>query len=156
MPNDCYNSLTVKGKHERLQEFYGKYVSAENGVEDHFDFDRVYATPQRLLYCDGPGLLEWSLKYWGTKWNSYDTQITFDYGNLCLTFYTAWDPCIPIVEKLIEDHPELSFEFYYEEPGNDFSGELKGESGIITHRLHGECQSDGNEENWDEDEEDDE
>ena len=155
MPNDCYNSLTVKGKHEDLKDFYEKYISHADGVEDNFDFDRVYPTPQRLLDCDGPGLREWSVKYWGTKWNSYETQISFDYENLNINFYTAWDPCIPVIEKLIEDHPEFGFEFYYEEPGCDFSGKLNGEAGSITLREHGEYQSDADEENWDDEEDDD-
>lgn len=156
MPNDCYNSITIEGDHEELKKFYEIYISKENGVEDHFDFNSVFPIPKEILKDENSWLTEWCIKNWGTKWNSYDNQINFDYERLNINFYTAWEPCIPVIEKLIEIHPEFKFEFYYEERGCDISGKVNGERGVITLQEHGDYQSDADEESWDEEDDDNE
>ena len=56
---------------------------------------------------------DWSIKNWGTKWNSYgydnlDRSATLE--NPAFSFYTAWSAPHPFIEKLAESYPEVSFE----------------------------------------------
>jgi len=149
MGNDCYNSITVSGDNHNLKRFYELYISQQDGVEDHLDFDKVITLPEKLPRgCDNWVMLR--IRKWGTR-SSYDTQISFD-DDLNVSFYTVWDPCLPVIKKLIEEHPELSFEFYYEESGMDISGKILGKDGQITFEEHGEYQSDADEDSWDDDE----
>lgn len=39
---------------------------------------------------------DWSWANWGTKWNSYDGSL----GDDGMSFYTAWEPPIPVIAKL--------------------------------------------------------
>ena len=58
-----------------------------------------------------PTWYEWSIQNWGTKWGAYgyDSGIDLtDDGNLW--FQTAWSAPHPILEKLSEMYPEITFE----------------------------------------------
>ena len=60
-----------------------------------------------------PSWYDWSIKNWGTKWNSYgyDNLDRSDIAeNPAFSFYTAWSAPHPIIEKLAERYPEVSFE----------------------------------------------
>lgn len=48
------------------------------------------------------GWYEWSNRYWGTKWNSYENRWdgTDDDGNEQLYFQTAWSPPEPVLRQL--------------------------------------------------------
>jgi hypothetical protein len=152
MANDCYNSITVSGNKSHLRMFYSLYVSQENGVEDFLDFDKVIPLPDRLpLGSDNWDIL--TCRAWGTPGNSYDTQICFENDCLNVNYYTEWTPCNLIIEALIARHPELSFDFYYEERSMNISGKILGTDGRITFEEHGEYQSDADEEDEDEGEE---
>lgn len=52
---------------------------------------------------------EWSVKNWGTKWNSCST--TFDEKSI--SFDTAWDPALPIVQKMSEQNPDVPMAILY-------------------------------------------
>lgn len=53
---------------------------------------------------------EWSVNNWGTKWNAYDSALrTPNDGRAELSFLTAWSPPHPIINRLSEQYPELSF-----------------------------------------------
>ena len=74
------------------------------------------------LYKDGKAYVEnyrlygattrydWSIYNWGTKWNSCETSMTRTSPNSCtITFDTAWSMPQPIIERMIERYPQLSF-----------------------------------------------
>lgn len=154
MANDCYNSITVSGDNQDLKRFYELYISQQDGVEDHLDFDKVITLPEKLPRgCDNWDMFR--IRVWGTTSGVYDTQISFA-KNLNVNFYSAGDPCLPVIKKLIEEHPELSFEFYYEESGMDIRGKISGKDGQITFEEHGEYRSDADEDSWDDDDDEDE
>lgn len=50
------------------------------------------------------GWYDWCVKYWGTKWNSYETRWggINDQGDEVLFFQTAWSPAEPVYMKLAE------------------------------------------------------
>lgn len=149
---NCYNSITVLGLRNDLVRFYGLYISQEDGVEDHLDFSKVIPLPDLLPI----GGATWDIlksRAWGTPGGTYDTQISFDDDRLNVNFYTEWTPCNLVVEELIEKHPELAFDFYYEERGMDISGKILGKAGLITFEEHGEYQSDADDDEEDDDDE---
>jgi hypothetical protein len=48
----------------------------------------------------------WSCKFWGTKWNSYDS-CPVDPDDTSITFNTAWSAPHPVIEKLAEMYPDV-------------------------------------------------
>ena len=65
------------------------------------------------LQYGAPTWYEWSIKNWGTKWNAYgldtyENEVTD--SNPTLSFQTAWSAPHPILAKLAEMYPEVSFE----------------------------------------------
>ncbi len=58
-----------------------------------------------------PTWYEWSINNWGTKWNAYGYDVNVDYsGNENLWFQTAWSAPHPILQKLSEMYPDITFE----------------------------------------------
>lgn len=73
---------------------------------------RRQAFRNEVMY-GAPSWYDWSIKNWGTKWNSYgyDNLDRSDISeNPAFSFYTAWSAPHPIIEKLAERYPEVSFE----------------------------------------------
>lgn len=54
---------------------------------------------------------EWSIRNWGTKWNAcgYEEDVDYSTNGNYLEFETAWSAPHPIIEKLSEDYPEITF-----------------------------------------------
>lgn len=53
---------------------------------------------------------DWCIENWGTKWNAYGYDDGVEYGqDNELWLQTAWDAPHPIIEKLAEMYPEISF-----------------------------------------------
>lgn len=141
MPNDCQNKLIIKGTKEQLQQFLDTYISIRKN-EQYLDFDKIIPEPQTPEECDPQYVIApdedrhlsfdddriwfdwygWHTHYWGTKWNSYENEISLTDTELVIYFETAWDPCIPITMKLINLHPELEFRHSYYEYGCQFGG----------------------------------
>lgn len=54
---------------------------------------------------------DWCVKNWGTKWNACEPTLDFDENNEdYLRFETAWSPPHPILEKLSEMFPSITFQ----------------------------------------------
>ncbi len=51
---------------------------------------------------------EWSMRSWGTKWNAFKAEITEDNT---IEFQTAWSRVMPVVQRLAEDFPDISFNY---------------------------------------------
>lgn len=153
MPNDCQNKLIIKGTKEQLKKFLDTYISIK--ASGHYlDFNKIIPEPltseecdpqyviapnedRRLIFADDRTWFDWygwRLQYWNTKWNSYENTIFFaSETELKIYFETAWDPCLPVITKLFELHPELTFRYSYYEFGNQFGG-------IIDKNGHTEVQ----------------
>ncbi|HEX3747652.1 MAG TPA: hypothetical protein VHW09_27140 [Bryobacteraceae bacterium] len=55
----------------------------------------------------------WSIQNWGTKWNACSVDIddaSVEYGYTEITFNTAWDAPIPLLHKMVEMFPKLTFD----------------------------------------------
>lgn len=78
---------------------------------DDFEFGKQLY--QNELKYGASTWYDWCIKNWGTKWNSYgyDFHDRSDMeNNPSLGFNTAWSAPHPIIAKLAEMYPEVSFE----------------------------------------------
>ena len=84
------------------------------------------------------GWYDWNVREWGTKWDACDTEILNETYNedgtasVQYSFSTAWSPAEEAYRAMVEQHPELEFEFYCEEEqgwGVEFVG-INGELSV--------------------------
>lgn len=65
----------------------------------------------------------WSIANWGTKWNAYDVgDWKMGRNTAELYFETAWSPPLPVIQKLAENFPTLTFKLSYADEGGGFLG----------------------------------
>jgi hypothetical protein len=106
MPNHCYNSLTITGKPETIQ----------NLVDIEFDFEKLHPVPEEKK----EDWYEWNCEHWGTKWNRYDyTLHNQGEGGFEISFTTAWGPPYPLLEFLLEKFPDLWIKCQWDEEGGE-------------------------------------
>ena len=68
---------------------------------------------------------DWRLQNWDTKWDAYDVVVTDDDPDqLEVEFETAWSPPEAICSAIREQYPDLSFSWFYDEPGCEIAGYL--------------------------------
>ena len=87
------------------------------------------------------GGYEWCIKHWGTKWSFVDTELQEDITrpkNKSITYNanTAWAPPLPLIIKMSELFPTLTFRIKYQEQGMGFSGSMKCKNGMILAEKH--------------------
>jgi len=111
MPNHCVNTLHLP--ETAVSEITEKYVRPDKDNGRVLDFEKI------IPIGEVPDRREQRWEKWGTKWTGYDLSI----GDTYISFLTAWSPPIPILGKLAELHPELTFHLDYHEPGMGFRGE---------------------------------
>jgi hypothetical protein len=102
------------------------------------------------LMVDGLNGYDWCLSNYGTKWGICSPhilkeekvayEIDFDeakvndiddISTIVYTFETAWSPCEPIICKMAQMFPNLTFEYEYAEMGNDYEGEQTYQNGEL-------------------------
>lgn len=127
-------------------EPYLKTLTAEDNPrragERFLDFEKVIPVPDdyisegcshqhsSIFFPDEPEPFPhcwyiWNTTHWGTKWNSYDNEITGAEGDqVRIQFNTAWSHPYPIVEAISEAHPDLPIEVKYadEDLGSNCGG----------------------------------
>ena len=119
MPNYCENYLSIEGNND-TKKLIMEFVKSE---ENAFDFDKIVPMPdyiyrgvvgerERKIYGEN-NWYDWSVKNWGTKWNSADVEIWDDE----IQFQTAWSPCDPVIAALAEKFPTMRFTYTFYEPG---------------------------------------
>jgi len=77
------------------------------------------------------GGYDWCIKNWGTKWGFYEVNLQESSEELFYTFQTAWSPAEPVIKKMGEMFPKLTFDLRYFEQGMGFNGILRIEKGRI-------------------------
>lgn len=76
---------------------------------------------------------DWRIHNWGTKWNACCSEIARTSDCECtINFDTAWSMPLPVIEVLVAQFPELSFDGYYsdEDFGSNNHGHWNGAGGI--------------------------
>lgn len=150
MPNWCENDLYVDGPVADVEKFK-QHVGMFN-ADPTFDFGTVIPYPDNFKQMDAEcpswqeedrtakleaykakwgtdkdgynsGGYEWCIHNWGTKWSAGDVSV-YDHPKRgeCIAFNTAWSPPIPIIAKLNELFPTLTFVLEYFECGAAFCG----------------------------------
>jgi hypothetical protein len=65
---------------------------------------------------------DWSIAKWGTKWNACDPALLAGSaadGFIEIMFDTAWDAPVPVMEKMFEMFPRLSFTCSWRHEGDE-------------------------------------
>jgi len=115
MPNWCYNEMTITGKPKDIH----KLIKQVKDDESVFSFEKVIPMPK----SEKDNWYKWRVANWGTKWNAdiqYETFDQWENGEVFIEFNTAWDTPMPIIKKLSEQNPKLTFSFRVHEESNAF------------------------------------
>ena len=140
MPNYCFNFLAINGSTDECKQIF-EFVKSDT---NDFDFNKIIPMPDNI-YRGGLGDKEreiygennwhdWSLKNWGTKWNS-DVVGVSDDEVIC---ETAWGPSIPVIEALAKIFPTVEFTYTYYEIGNAFCGKRVYENAELVFSYDGD------------------
>lgn len=105
MPNSYANRITIEGENVK-ETILSLLTFDELGDEADFDFNKVIKMPKTVN-----DRVEWAKKHWGCKDNPLYTSVDMEQGRI--DFETPWCPCLPVVEKLAELHPELTITYEY-------------------------------------------
>ena len=151
MPNWCNNRVTVFGKEEdisKVSEIFSDKKSIFDRIIQSPDWKRLpnekgeFPKLRQELNKDGSVFYEtydfpdgknddrwyhWNIQNWGTKWDITADSVnieSYDSEQLEIEFSTAWSPPEPICKKLRQMFPDLSFSWFYDEPGMEFAGYL--------------------------------
>ena len=147
MPNYCNNVVEIRGPVKVVKalvdhrlDFMKIYpypkdldiVAGRSGADDSPEQIQLVAAEKSNLKKYGyKNWYDWCVSEWGTKWNAggsdnADMQIDWDEDGddsiALFQFDTAWAPALGVLQKLRDDHPELSVECRYHEPGVGFMG----------------------------------
>jgi hypothetical protein len=116
MPNDCYNYLQAPdGDVSLIADYFSTRKRKFSPLpEIYLNFEKIIPYPDKKSRNDN-----WRSANWGTKWNSYDGQVTEE----GIGFNTAWSPPAPAIAALANqiDQP---LRLIYDEIGMDFCGEV--------------------------------
>lgn len=139
MPNNITNKVQINASDDKIKEILEaiKYDDKPLGT---IDFEKIIPIPDNIFRGDlGPnerakyGENNWHdfcTKFWGSKWNSYSSG-EYNGGNE-ISFETAWSRVKPIMQKLSEMFPDVSFEYSWAD--EDFgmnTGSIVYENGEI-------------------------
>lgn len=100
-----------------------------------------WSMEERLAYAmkhSSDGWYDWNVRNWGTKWDACDPELLEESyrdgkGEISYSFNTAWSPAEGAFKQMVEQHPDLSFEFVCEEEqgwGVEYAGE-DGELSVV-------------------------
>ena len=153
MPNWCYNRITVYGSEEseaklkEIEEIFEKenpfneiypipdFKNIPNEKGELPKLEQVKNPDGSIFYetynfPDGKNddrWYEWNITNWGTKWDITANQVEFGYEDseqLEMEFDTAWSPPEEICFRLREMFQDLTFTWFYDEPGMCVAGYL--------------------------------
>jgi hypothetical protein len=98
--------------------------------------------PAKYYARDGynQGGYEWCKENWGTKGNMADVEVDVHAlpkgkKQVFYSFNTAWSPPVPVIKKMGEMFPSLTFTFSYAEDGEGYKGELEISDGIVVNEV---------------------
>ncbi len=145
MPNHTYNRLTSSSN------VINRLITVDKEEGHYVNFNNVIPMPPHQpdlnkpnpFFADGPlgsddeekfGIENcwygWSINNWGTKWNAYDTTYDVAMPNI-VEFFTAWNPPMPVLQKLSEMFPDVTIHLHTEDEGGGFSADIELLNGEI-------------------------
>ena len=160
MANWVFTGLKVTGAPEAVQAFRdkasqpysthykGAFIEVEGG-KSHYDpecvreaihesplsfWNFLKPTDTEAYFGDAEaedGWYNWNIENWGTKWDACDAEVLGeDKDFVSYNFRTAWDYAFGAFEAMTEQHPELEFDFEWEEE-QGWGGEAYGRLGNL-------------------------
>lgn len=114
MPNHMYNVLRMSGKGHTIDLILESIKTKDNCI----DFDKIVSIPDDIKewYQEEDNWYGWNLEHWGTKWNSFDSELI---NNSLIRFTTAYTPPLPVIAKLSKLFKTVEFTLIYFEEIND-------------------------------------
>ena len=110
MPEDKFKKLVNDLNAERRFTLYKPYLSDEEiqKYTQYSSFGKLADTGKQaidnLLNYGATTWYDWSIKNWGTKWNSYDAWKGDNHG---FQFSTAWSAPHPVLDALAKKYPDV-------------------------------------------------
>lgn len=151
MPNHVINSLVIGGDENEIKELMEFVLNKEN--EKHlFCFNNIIPMPpedeivlKNKIYNHLPNWYEWRVLNWGTKWDSYDNELTIiDPKNVLYEFQTAWSAPVPVIEILSKKYPKLKFSLNFASEDLGYNvGYLEIENGELSNEFYPEGENNG-------------
>lgn len=118
MANECMNYIRITGRPEEIELFKESYLIYNKKIGDYdLDFNHISPIPKNCLDD-----YKFRIEHWGNKWDGTNAYVEIHDDEIYIDVATAWNPCTPIVDKLIELCPGLEFDYKYYEPGCTFIG----------------------------------
>jgi hypothetical protein len=115
-----------------IEAYYGASDYKPEGY-DEMSLDEKMAHAMKF---SSDGWYDWNVREWGTKWDACNPEMTNDDPStlsIGYRFDTAWSPAEGAFRKMVEQHPELGFEFHNEEEqgwGVEYEG-TDGELSVV-------------------------
>lgn len=125
----------VKPEDEELPYYFGNKVKEEDKPDESLSHEEQLA---KSLTFSGSGWYDWNIRNWGCKWDASEEELDSDLTTLKDTdsisyrFSTAWSPPEGVFRAMVEQHPELDFDFSCEEEqgwGMEWTSSDGGEEG---------------------------
>lgn len=147
MPNYCDNELWIRGDITFRRDFID-FARSNDRVLDFNQFvpypaewaekDRIWDEwwrngheGQEPEYAYSKFGYEWSISFWGTKWNSLESRVDSNSRRTLYCFDTAWSPPTPVILAMSQKFPNLNFKLKYWEQGCAFKGICECENGVV-------------------------
>ncbi|MBA1336107.1 MAG: hypothetical protein HPY66_2066 [Firmicutes bacterium] len=141
MPNHITNILTAHGDKKKVRAMFEAIKNDEIGTGS-IDFNKITPMPEHIYrgnlgreeiekYGAENCWYDWSIKNWGTKWNSYgyDERTAENFDGSTVKFLTAWSSINGLIEKLSSMFPDIRFDYKWADEDfgyNTGKAEFKG------------------------------
>ena len=125
MPNYVRNLV-------RMQDITKEPLFGEEDGKKAFDFNALIPMPQGMN--EGGKWYDWSIEYWGTKWNALELLILDDNT---IVFSTTWSNPEPIIKELAQRYPDRTIDHWWadEDMGTN-TGHRRWENGEWFEELY--------------------
>ncbi len=118
MANECMNYIRFTGRTEEITLFKESYLFYNEEKDDYvFNFNHIAPIPKN---CEND--YTFRIENWGNKWDGTDAYVEVCDDEIYIDVATAWNPCCPIVDKLIRLCPGLEVDYEYYESGCGYIG----------------------------------
>lgn len=135
MPNECSNTITIKGPTETVKNLWENATAEDGGLlsamvpqpENIFLGD---AGEEERKECETKGIphwYDWNYSNWGTKWDVSTEALEFtDHGDGTASiegwFISAWGPPLEAYKNFCEGMDAVFLKAFYEESNMCFVG----------------------------------
>jgi hypothetical protein len=106
----------IRPTDEELPYYFGHKVKPEDEDDPNATSEQKLA---KAMKFGGYDAYDWNVRNWGTKWDAGSTELEESLDKITDTltyrYETAWSIPEPVMVAMVEQHPELIFDFQCEE-----------------------------------------